>query len=49
MRQAADPDPYPDSSTGLEVLTALAADVQIGSRSRPWNVKSDRSVGARPW
>jgi uncharacterized protein len=33
-------DPRPDDS--------LVADVQIGSWTRPWNVKSDRSVGAAP-
>ncbi|WP_076473911.1 DUF2075 domain-containing protein [Micromonospora avicenniae] len=33
-------DPRPDET--------LIADVQIGSWSRPWNVKSDRSVGEAP-
>ncbi|MEU5550080.1 DUF2075 domain-containing protein [Micromonospora sp. NPDC047793] len=33
-------DPCPDDS--------LVADVQIGSWARPWNVKSDRSVGDAP-
>jgi DUF2075 family protein/DNA replication protein DnaC len=33
-------DPRPDAT--------LVADVQIGNWSRPWNVKSDRSVGEAP-